>query len=140
MNVQVMALQKAFYNGELKPQGARFSWEVPKAYIEKAQAEGLQLKDVMPKYLDLIGDVPRIEPKKVGAKTNTTPINDGDDGNEGMSIELALKQLDHANDDHWNESNGKPSTKAVTELVGRKVTRAEIEDVDPDFVRQESQE
>lgn len=46
----------------------------------------------------------------------------------------ALQALDPANDEHWT-SRGVPSIEAMTKMLGRAVTRAEIEAVAPDFTR-----
>ena len=56
---------------------------------------------------------------------------------EGAKIETvadALQALDAANDEHWT-ARGVPSIEAMTKLLGRSVTRAEIEEVAPDYTR-----
>ena len=46
----------------------------------------------------------------------------------------ALQALDPSKDDHWT-SRGVPSIEAMVKLLGRNVTRAEIEEVAPDYTR-----
>lgn len=61
----------------------------------------------------------------------------GEQQPEGAKIETvadALQALDPANDEHWT-SRGVPSIDAMTKLLGRTVTRAEIEAVAPDYTR-----
>ena len=47
----------------------------------------------------------------------------------------ALSQLDQANNKHWTGS-GLPSVKAVEEILGRDITRADINDAAPEFRRE----
>lgn len=61
----------------------------------------------------------------------------GEQPPEGAKIETvadALQALDPANNDHWT-SRGVPSIDAMAKLLGRSVTRAEIEAVAPDYTR-----
>lgn len=51
-----------------------------------------------------------------------------------MDIREALSQLDSLDDDQWT-TDGAPRTEVVSELVGRKVTRAEIINAAPKFSR-----
>jgi len=51
-----------------------------------------------------------------------------------MDIKEALAQLDTMEDDQWT-ADGAPATSAVSEILGRKVTRAEITDAAPKFSR-----
>ena len=50
------------------------------------------------------------------------------------NISAAIELLDPANDEHWTNA-GLPSVEAVTELVGTKVSRAEINAAAPAFMR-----
>ncbi|SDH08255.1 hypothetical protein [Pelagibacterium luteolum] len=50
------------------------------------------------------------------------------------AIKAALLKLDHGNDDHWT-TGGKPAMKVVEEFAGQNVTRAQVEEVAPDFER-----
>lgn len=52
-----------------------------------------------------------------------------------MEIKEALAQLDGMEDAHWT-ADGAPATAAVSEILGRKVTRAEITDAAPKFSRE----
>lgn len=52
------------------------------------------------------------------------------------AITEALQSLDPATDSHWTKA-GLPSVDVVSDLVGAKVTRAQIEEVAPGFVRPE---
>lgn len=49
-------------------------------------------------------------------------------------IKAALEELDHENDEHWTNA-GLPDVGAVKDILGDKVSRSEIEEADPDFVR-----
>lgn len=51
-----------------------------------------------------------------------------------MEIHDALSRLDPSDDSHWTEA-GAPRVEAVGELLGRSVTRAEIQEAAPDFRR-----
>lgn len=51
-----------------------------------------------------------------------------------MNIQEAITQLDHANDEHWT-ADGSPRTDAVSAILGAKVTRQEITDAAPQFMR-----
>ena len=55
---------------------------------------------------------------------------------ESLSEQIikALSQLDQANNKHWTGA-GLPSVKAVEEILGRDITRADINDAAPDFKR-----
>lgn len=52
-----------------------------------------------------------------------------------MDIATALTKLDPKNDDHWT-SDGAPLVGAVSDLVGRPVTRKEIVDAAPQLTRE----
>ncbi|MAD98774.1 MAG: hypothetical protein Unbinned200contig1000_12 [Prokaryotic dsDNA virus sp.] len=52
-----------------------------------------------------------------------------------MEIKEALAQLDSMEDSHWT-ADGAPATAAVTEIIGRKVSRQEIIDAAPKFTRE----
>lgn len=75
-----------------------------------------------------------------GQKAPETPPQDNGGGEqqpEGAKIETvadALQALDPSTDEHWT-SRGVPSIEAMTKLLGRQVTRAEIEEVAPDYTR-----
>lgn len=58
----------------------------------------------------------------------------GDTQAEPLSIEDAILTLDAANDKQWTNA-GLPAVDAISALVGRTVTRAEINEVAPDFMR-----
>lgn len=51
-----------------------------------------------------------------------------------IPIKEALAHLDMADDKQWT-TDGQPSLEAMSKIVGRKVTRAEIAQADPKFVR-----
>ena len=56
---------------------------------------------------------------------------------EDVKIETvvdALQALDTANDDHWT-ARGAPSVEAMIKLLGKSVTRAEIEEAIPNYTR-----
>jgi hypothetical protein len=52
-----------------------------------------------------------------------------------MDIKEALAQLDSMEDSHWT-ADGAPATQAVSDLIGQKVTRAQITDAAPKFSRE----
>lgn len=52
-----------------------------------------------------------------------------------MNIKEALGQLDALDDDQWTQ-DGAPKTDVVSELVGKKVSRAEIIEAAPKFSRE----
>lgn len=54
----------------------------------------------------------------------------------GSDIASAIALLDAKNDDHWTNA-GLPAVDAVSDLLGEKVTRAEIEAAAPDARRPE---
>lgn len=62
-----------------------------------------------------------------------------------MDLGAALNELDHGNAEHW-EKNGilskaiYPSLAILTELTGREITREEVQNFAPDFVREEAPE
>lgn len=61
----------------------------------------------------------------------------GEQKPEGAKIETvadALQALDPANEEHWT-ARGVPSIEAMTKMLGRVVTRAEIEAVAPEYPR-----
>lgn len=60
---------------------------------------------------------------------------DEDDADE-TSIGDVLEQLDPANDDHWTEA-GLPAMAVVEKLLGRNVSRADVEAAAPGFKRPE---
>ena len=51
-----------------------------------------------------------------------------------LSLEDAILQLDHSNDDHWTKG-GKPDLRVLGELTRGQVTRAMVEEIAPDFER-----
>lgn len=74
-----------------------------------------------------------------GEQAHEQPQDNG--GGEQAPVEAkietvadALQALDPANDEHWT-SRGVPSIEAMTKMLGRAVTRAEIEAVAPDYTR-----
>lgn len=71
------------------------------------------------------------------AKTDSKKVEPTkDDGVEPRpeSVAEALSMLDASNDSHWN-SRKQPSVDALVALLGRTVTRAEIEEAAPGFDR-----
>lgn len=54
-----------------------------------------------------------------------------------MNIKQALAALAPANDDHWT-ADGLPRVEAVTDVIGHEVSRREITDTAPSFVRPEA--
>jgi Mg-chelatase subunit ChlI len=82
-----------------------------------------------------------VDPEKPeGEQHQENPSQDNGGGEqqpEGAKIETvadALQALDPSTDEHWT-SRGVPSIEAMTKLLGRQVTRAEIEEVAPDYTR-----
>lgn len=57
---------------------------------------------------------------------------------EAMGIEDAILSLDATDDKQWTNA-GLPAVDAISALVGRTVTRAEINEVAPDFMRPASE-
>lgn len=56
------------------------------------------------------------------------------DSGEPSDIKTAIDMLDPANETHWT-SAGLPAVDAVKEILGRDITRAEINEAAPDFMR-----
>jgi hypothetical protein len=77
-----------------------------------------------------------------GAAPRTTGlVSDGDrqggaDQGSEVTLQDVLAQLDHADEEYWTKS-GRPSVDAVSALLGRGVTRAEIDAAAPALVRKE---
>ncbi|WP_422057714.1 hypothetical protein [Sphingomonas sp.] len=78
----------------------------------------------------------------IQAKRDGT-VNADDDAVEGLEpnpaaepgdIATAIGLLDSKDDTHWTEA-GLPAVDAVKAIVGRNVTRAEINEAAPDFMR-----
>ena len=61
-------------------------------------------------------------------------IGDAPENGSASDIASAIALLDPADDAHWTEA-GLPAVDAVKAIVGRNVTRAEINDAAPDFMR-----
>lgn len=64
-----------------------------------------------------------------GGKANKPDADEDEEEEEEdeMTVADAAAQLDHANDAHWT-STGLPDVAAVSEILGRKTSRAEIEE------------
>lgn len=66
--------------------------------------------------------------------------NDADDAeSEALTLEDALKRLDPDDDAHWTKT-GLPDCNVLKELTGTAVTRQEVNDVAPDFNREQAAE
>lgn len=67
--------------------------------------------------------------------TDATDPADADSGEEASaSVKEAVDALDPEDDSHWT-AQGLPSTDAVTDLAGEKVTRGQIEAAAPGYNR-----
>ena len=142
-------LRESYLFGELKQEGEVFDY--PDEHLP-LDGDGNIRFDKLPQ-LELIGPKPELKAPKAKASTpagkpaqepdETEKESDEDDGKpkpptpeqKAESIRLALPALDPAKDDHWNKTDGKPSVKEVSEIVGYTVTRGEIDAVDEAFVR-----
>ncbi|UUV44783.1 hypothetical protein RCRUDOLPH_16 [Rhodobacter phage RcRudolph] len=90
------------------------------------------------------GQQPPVDPEKPegeqhqdGGEQQSQDNGGGEQQPEGAKIETvadALQALDPANDEHWT-ARGVPSIEAMVKLLGRPVTRAEVEEVAPDYTR-----
>ena len=69
---------------------------------------------------------------KTEVPTTTDALGDGEVASE--AVKEAIAALDHEDDSHWTGA-GLPSTDAVTDLAGEKVTRAQIEVSAPGYTR-----
>lgn len=77
-----------------------------------------------------------------GSEGHETDSGDGDDSGddegsddtEEMTLEEGLRQLDPKNGAHWT-STGHANLKAIGDIMGRGVTRGEIEEAIPGFNR-----
>ena len=56
-----------------------------------------------------------------------------------LSLEDALKSLDHGDSAHWTK-DGLPNLNVIKELTGKQYKRAEVEKAAPDLVRQDPAE
>jgi len=52
----------------------------------------------------------------------------------GYDIKDAMRDLDPADDSHWTQA-GKPSLEALSEKMGERVTRAQVNEANPEFCR-----
>lgn len=81
-----------------------------------------------------------VDPEKPEGEQTSEQSQDNGGGEqkpEGAKIETvadALQALDPANEEHWT-ARGVPSIEAMTKMLGRVVTRAEIEAVAPEYTR-----
>lgn len=72
--------------------------------------------------------------EKVNADAAATEGLDPKPAAEPSDIASAISLLDPKDDAHWTEA-GLPAVDAVKAIVGRNVTRSEINDAAPDFMR-----
>lgn len=80
---------------------------------------------------------PEGEQHQEGGEQQSQDNGGGEQQPEGAKIETvadALQALDPKVDEHWT-ARGVPSIEAMTKLLGRQVTRAEIEEQAPDYTR-----
>ena len=84
--------------------------------------ENIGLKDGWEDVKDAPGKTPKPEVKVQELKKEEVPI----------SIVDAVYSLDATNDDNWTK-DGKPQTKAIMDLVGRYVSRGELEELTGEY-------
>ena len=78
----------------------------------------------------------RYEREQATGKTEAELVPDtrGDAEVASEAVKEAVASLDHEDDSHWTGA-GLPSTDAVTDLAGEKVSRAQIEAAAPGYTR-----
>ncbi|MHC6528863.1 MULTISPECIES: hypothetical protein [unclassified Vibrio] len=151
MILRVRAKEKCFYQGMLKSENAVFDWVADEEYIKLAKDQKKQIVDVLPSYLELVGNAKKFEfddeDDNDGLELGTGGLNlvdtpepeknsrnvDEEKQREQL-IREALTKLDHGNDDHWTDG-GKVSLSALKDVAGFKVSRAELDAVAPEFER-----
>lgn len=78
---------------------------------------------------------PASSSKSDGDESAADSGDDAGDGSEDqMTVAMAVRALDPANDDHWN-NDGQPNVDAVKSVLGGDTTRAAIKEAAPGFDR-----
>lgn len=117
---------------EIAAQRVRAEQERREAELEQQEKERLEAKAKEK------ARIAKEEADKAAADAGQSQDNGGGEQKpENAKIETvadALQALDPSKDDHWT-SRGVPSIEAMVKLLGRAVTRAEIEKVAPDYTR-----
>jgi len=73
-------------------------------------------------------------PDRADADGPAGVVPEGDGSGHAGQLKEALMMLDSTDDSHWT-GQGLPSVEAVSKILGRKTTRAEIQAVAPDLTR-----
>ncbi len=67
------------------------------------------------------------------------PKDKDKDAEQELTLESAIQHLDPARDEHWTKS-GLPDLNVLKELTGKEVKRKDVEEVAPDFTREQAAE
>ena len=107
------------------------------SYAFRRDANGRQVANVDPRHAapflarsDLYRRVRDESAPSQAAESRSGPV-------AAETIEQAVAMLDPAMDSHWTR-DGKPQVDDVSALLGRRVTRAEIDEALPEFQRPEA--
>ncbi|MBI1425785.1 MAG: hypothetical protein GC149_20355 [Gammaproteobacteria bacterium] len=125
--------------------GARDLQSRAKAYLEasdgKAAEEILSLKETIENQNILIKDLQKtiadLQAQLEGKGGENTDATADGGGTENSDLAAAVSLLNQDDESHWNK-NGDPDLTVLTELTGRRVTRAEVEKAFPDLKRQQA--
>lgn len=180
MMISVKAKEPCFYGGQLRKENEQFLYAFSDDYKLLAKEKGVDVIELLPKYLKLAN----ASSKKLRAQVTATPSGDSvlptsidelnkmiadavslamasmqatapmvapvaidapvaaggqsesnDSDIDNDALKKALLELDKNNASHWDDRNNKPNLKHLSLVVGRKVTRAEVDDIADELVR-----
>lgn len=82
------------------------------------------------------GGIPNKHFRKLKPGENEVQVEEGKEVNvQTELIRAALKKLDSKNDDHWLKG-GQPSLAALEKIIGKKVSKKDVEKAWPSFNRE----
>lgn len=121
---------------KLEADAAAEADRVAKEAADKAEADRIAAEALLQQQNGGRQQAP-VDPEKPEGEPEQQDNGGGEQQPEGAKIETvadALQALDPANEEHWT-ARGVPSIEAMTKMLGRVVTRAEIEAVAPEYTR-----
>lgn len=134
--LEAEAAEKAKAEAEAKEKADKEAAD--KAEADRLAAEALQQQGGQQQSQAPVDpEKPEGEQHQEGGEQQSQDNGGGEQQPEGAKIETvadALQALDPKVDEHWT-ARGVPSIEAMTKLLGRAVSRAEIEEQAPDYTR-----
>ena len=121
---------------KLEADAAAEADRVAKEAADKAEADRIAAEALLQQQNGGQQQAP-VDPEKPEGEPEQQDNGGGEQQPEGAKIETvadALQALDPKVDEHWT-ARGVPSIEAMTKLLGRSVSRAEIEEQAPDYTR-----